>query len=62
MGIKSIADAFDISRNTVRKYVRLYQQSGLSMENLLSMPSHKVQELLGPSAERAVIPSERRQQ
>ena len=51
MGIKSIADAFDISRNTVRKYVRLYQQSGLSMENLLSMPSHKVQELLGPSAE-----------
>ena len=62
MGIKSIADAFDISRNTVRKYVRLYQQSWLSMENLLSMPSHKVQELLGPSAERAVIPSERRQQ
>ena len=62
MGIKSIADAFDISRNTVRKYVRPYQQSGLSMENLLSKPSHKVQELLGPSTERAVIPSERRQQ
>ncbi len=37
MGIKSISSAFHISRNTVRKYVRKYQESGLTTEQLLSM-------------------------
>ena len=60
MDIKAIAVAFNISRNTVGKYVRIYQQSGLSIENLLSKLSHKVQELLGPKEERVTQPSERR--
>ena len=32
MGIKSISSAFHVSRNTVRKYVRRYQESGLTLE------------------------------
>ena len=32
MGIKSISCAFHISRNTVRKYVRKFQESGFTIE------------------------------
>ena len=42
MGIKSIANTFQISRNTVRKYVRRYQESGLSLEQLQSMSEDKL--------------------
>lgn len=58
MGIKSIASAFHISRNTVRKYVRRYQESGLSLERLVSMPEDKLQEMLadGGSRTRKVPP------
>ena len=31
MGIKGISSAFHLSRNTVRKYVRLFQESGIPM-------------------------------
>ena len=45
MGIKSISSAFHVSRNTVRKYVRRYQESGLTLEQLLSMSEAKVQDM-----------------
>ena len=45
MGIKSIACAFHVSRNTVRKYVRKYQESGLTPEQLLSLSEEKLREL-----------------
>jgi transposase len=45
MSIKSISSAFHVSRNTVRKYVRKYQESGLTPEQLLSMREVKLQEL-----------------
>lgn len=45
MGIKSISSAFHVSRNTVRKYVRRYQESGLTLEQLLSMSEVKVQDM-----------------
>lgn len=45
MGIKAISSAFHVSRNTVRKYVRKYQESGMTAEQLLSMSEAKVQEL-----------------
>ena len=45
MGIKSIASAFDVSRNTVRKYVRRYQESGLRLEQLMTMHEDKLQEM-----------------
>lgn len=52
MGIKSIASAFHISRNTVRKYVRRYQESGLSLDQLVSMPEDKLQEMLADAGSR----------
>ena len=45
IGIKSISSAFHLSRNTVRKYVRKYQESGLTMEQMLSMSEDKLQDL-----------------
>ena len=45
MGVKSISSAFHISRNTVRKYVRRYQESGLSPERLLAMSEEHLQEM-----------------
>lgn len=45
MGIKAISSTFLVPRNTVRKYVRKYQESGMTVEQLLSMPEVKVQEL-----------------
>ena len=48
MGIKSISSAFHQSRNTVRKYVRKYQESGLRLEQMLSMSEDKLQDLFLP--------------
>ena len=45
MGIRSIANTFQLSRNTVRKYVRRYQESGLSLEQLQSLSEEKLQDM-----------------
>ena len=37
MGIKETSGAFNLSRNTVRKYVRVFQEGGLSLEKVLGM-------------------------
>lgn len=60
MGIKSISSAFHLSRNTVRKYVRKYQESGLTMEQMLSMSEDKFQNLFLDSKNRSRVPSPRR--
>ncbi len=36
-GHKRLSSAFDISRNTVRRYVRMYQDSGIPAEKLPSL-------------------------
>lgn len=59
MSIKGISSAFELSRNTVRRYVRMFQDSGLSLDELLSMPGHHVQELFGSGRSRERTPSER---
>lgn len=59
MGIKGIAAAFDISRNTVRKYVRLWQESNLSIEQLLALPEHRLREMFMPKGVRHREPSSR---
>ena len=43
MSIKSISNAFHLSRNTVRKYVRRYQESGLTLDQLMTMSEEKLQ-------------------
>ena len=59
MGIKSIANTFQISRNTVRKYVRRYQESGLSLEQLQSMSEDKLQDMFLDNRNRCRQPSSR---
>lgn len=45
MGIKGISSTFELSRNTIRKYVRKFLDSGISMETLLSMDENRLQEI-----------------
>ena len=52
MGIKETASTFCISRNTVRKYVRLFLSSGKSIEQLLSLSDVQLDELFGCTASR----------
>lgn len=59
MGIKSIASAFDISRNTVRRYARMYDDSGISADKLLSLTDARLQEMFGIPGLREKSPSER---
>lgn len=59
MGIKSISSAFDISRNTVRRYVRMYQDSGIPAEKLPSLSDARLQELFAIPGVRERRPSER---
>ena len=62
MGIKGICSTFELSRNTVRKYVRMFQESGIPMERLLSMPRSRIQELFGHSSARERTPSARQEE
>ncbi|MBO5014901.1 MAG: helix-turn-helix domain-containing protein, partial [Bacteroidaceae bacterium] len=59
MGIRSIANTFQISRNTVRKYVRRYQESGLSLEQLHSISEEKLQDMFLDNRNRSRQPSSR---
>lgn len=59
MGIKSIASAFDISRNTVRRYVRMYEESGIPADKLPSMSDARLQQLFADPKAREKQPSER---
>lgn len=61
MGIKGISSAFGISRNTVRKYVRKYQESGLSLDKLLSMSGERLDEIFTGNVTRERIASPRRE-
>ncbi len=57
MGIKETASTFHTSRNTVRKYVRLFLSSGKSIEQLLSLSDGQLDELFGCTASRHREPS-----
>ena len=59
MGLKEMAAVFHISRNSTRKYVRLFQSSGKSMEELLAMTEGKLRQELGQATVRHNRPSER---
>lgn len=45
MGIKGISGAFELSRNTVRKYVRMFQESGIPIPKLMEMSESRLQEM-----------------
>lgn len=60
MGIRSISSTFHISRNTLRKYVRKFQESGLSMEQILSLSDDKLADLFSDGHSRNRPPSARK--
>ena len=60
MGIKEISSAFNLSRNTVRKYVRAFQESGLSLEKVLGMSDEHLYGMFVGGKSRTREPSGRR--
>ena len=52
MGIKKTADTFHTSRNTVRKYVRLFLSSGKSIDQLLSLSDEQLHVIFGSTESR----------
>ena len=62
MSIRSISAVFEISRNTVRRYVRQFQESGLTMEKLQSLPEHHLQEMFCSGVEHCKQPSARQKE
>lgn len=61
MGIKSISNTFAMSRNTVRKYVRRFQESGLPLEKLLSLSEEHIDEMFAGNGIRGRAISQRRE-
>ena len=61
MGIKETANTFHLSRNTVRKYVRLFISSGKTTEQLLELSEEHLREMFGcaESSRPVHIPSQR---
>ena len=59
IGMRSIANVFRISRNTVRKYVRWYQDSGLTMPQVMQLSDDHLQDLLSEGRTRERTPSPR---
>ena len=45
MGVKPISTALLLSKNTVRRYVRMFEESGIEIEKLLSMDELHLHEL-----------------
>ena len=60
MGIKETASTFHTSRNTVRKYVRLFLSSGKSIAQLLSLSEEQLHEMFGSTESRRREPSSKR--
>lgn len=59
MGIKETANTFHLSRNTVRKYVRLFISSGKTTEQLLELSEEHLREMFGCTEFRHREPSQR---
>lgn len=59
MGIKGISATLCVSRNTVRRYIRIYQYSGVELERLLSLSEEHLRSMFYGSQERVHNPSER---
>ena len=60
IGIKGISSAFHISRNTVRHYVRLFQDSGVPIDQLLTLSESQLQAMFVSGKIRESHPSTRK--
>ena len=61
VGIKSISSMLSVSRNTVRRYVHIYQEMGRSMDELLKLDDEHLRELFSCGEEKLREPSPREQ-
>lgn len=61
IGIKCISRMLELSRNTVRRYVRQYQEMGKSMDELLKLDEEHLRELFSYGEEKIKEPSPREQ-
>ena len=59
MGIRGIANAFELSRNTVRRYVRMFQDSGVEPDKLLRMSDEHLHGMFALGRVRETMPSAR---
>lgn len=59
MGINETANTFHLSRNTVRKYVRLFLSSGKTTEQMLTLSEDHLREMFGCKEFRHREPSQR---
>lgn len=59
MGIKNIASAFDISRNTVRRYVRIYEELGIPADRLPLISDSRLHEMFAIPGTKERKPSAR---
>lgn len=59
MGINETANTFHISRNTVRKYVRLFLSCGKTTDQLLALSEEHLREMFGCNEFRHREPSHR---
>jgi len=59
MGMRSIANTFHISRNTVRRYIRWYQDSGLTMSQVMRLSDEHLQDMVLGDRTRERTPSPR---
>ena len=62
MGINEISRALDLSRNTVRRYVRMYQQLGIELPCLLSMSDEQLSSIFLESSKQTPSISKREQE
>ena len=62
MGINEISRALDLSRNTVRRYIRMYQQLGIELPYLLSMSDEQLSSIFLESSKSTPSISKREQE
>ena len=53
MSIRSISSSLLISRNTVKRYIRIYEDMGIELERLLKMDEQHLHELFGADIDNA---------
>ena len=57
MSIRSISSSLLISRNTVKRYIRIYEDMGIELERLLKMDEQHLHELFGTDIDNETIRS-----
>ncbi|WP_290386265.1 helix-turn-helix domain-containing protein, partial [Bacteroides acidifaciens] len=52
MSIRGISSSLLVSRNTVKRYIRIYEDMGIELERLLKMDEQHLHELFGTETDK----------